>query len=297
MVSPLNLLFLFLLAGENTKDKGKHIQTKPIEEMRVVPLIVQGDTVITNLDALIECEIYREIGYEFRCWWDDEEKVKLYSILLFLRKRFEKLIGIEDEIAKSMIGKIKKENGKRNSEIEGSSKVVPEKKLGRDEKLGNKLADEGGERKGDKNDKENVGLIEMFGKIGLSAHRIQREAMKIKIFISKVKKNFLVDIEDLKSIIEERFLRRNYGSKSEGINRKEKSRKKSKRKKQQEKIGREKIEKGMYKHKKREKESEMDVQQYNQEDIIRREMEEIEEKITQEFINLLIPPDTKFYFE
>lgn len=279
MASPLNLLFLFLLVGEYTKEKGPHIETKPIEEMRVVPLIVQGDTVITNLDALIECEIYRGLGYEFRCWWDDEEKVKLYSVLLFLRKRFEKLIGIEDEIAKSMIDNKMK-------------RTVVIYKESRDEEPADKLIDERGKTKYDKDERNNE-LHEMFRKIGLSEHHIRREKIKTRIFISKVKKNFLVDIEDLKSIIEERFMRSNDDEKDKDENEKNKNRRKSRKRKRKKIVMREEINK----LKKKGEGSTRGIQEDDQEYIIRREMEEIEEKITQEFINLLIPPDTKFYFE
>ena len=252
MFSPLNLLFLLLIVGGNTKERKSHIEIhidrRNIENMQVVPLIVQDDMVITNLDAMIECEIYREFGYEVRCWEDKEEKAKLYSVLLFLRKRFEKLIGIEDEIAKYLIGRAEDKSDVKKGETYEKENEKPEKNRVQQD-------DREGKKKKDSSNKESDSLRQ----IGISEDRIRKESIRVRIFIGKVKKNFLVDIDDLKSIIKEKFL----GHRISNRKKRDKKRK---------------------------------TERDDQENIVQREMEEVEEKITQEFINLLIPPDTEFYF-
>lgn len=74
------------------------------EFFEIKPVAFYQDTVVSNLDAYAECIIYQIIKKESRCSKDDTDKILLYAILFVLRKSFEDIIGLEQDIAKDILG-------------------------------------------------------------------------------------------------------------------------------------------------------------------------------------------------
>ncbi|GEM_PF-3222191 len=77
-----------------------YVNTKLFE---IKPVAFYQDIVVSNLDAYAECIIYQIIKKESRCSKDDTDKILLYAILFVLRKSFEDIIGLEQDIAKNIV--------------------------------------------------------------------------------------------------------------------------------------------------------------------------------------------------
>lgn len=132
--------------------------TSITQKIEIRILISSSEFVITNLDALFECSIYKIYNLSDFKNCHDDKILKSFAILSLLRKKIESLIGFQDEIAKYIL------DGKWND-----------------------LA---------KIDEEKEKELDYFVKSGYSVYDIQEEARKVLIFSEKMKNTLGIEIKN-----------------------------------------------------------------------------------------------------
>lgn len=128
------------------------------QKIEIKILIQSSEFVITNLDAMFECNVYKIYKLSDLKNCNDEKVLKSFAILSILRKRIENFIGFQEDILRYVI------DGKWNE----MAKIDEEK------------------------EKE----FDYFVKFGYSIYDIQEEARKILIFSEKLKNTLGIEIKN-----------------------------------------------------------------------------------------------------
>lgn len=91
--SPTTLLFSL----ENQEHSGQDVK------LTIKPVLVSSELVITNLDSVLECKMYDAYGFLPHLDCFEEETIRTFALLYLLRKKFERFIGMHEEIAKKIL--------------------------------------------------------------------------------------------------------------------------------------------------------------------------------------------------
>lgn len=73
------------------------------QSIEVKVMISFSDFVITSLDALFECSVYKVYNLSDLKDCQDEKVLSSFAILALLRKKIESIIGLQDEIVKYIL--------------------------------------------------------------------------------------------------------------------------------------------------------------------------------------------------